>query len=223
MKIGDVLSALVLAGVALLLTVGRETYDAVYEFSPILVAAAKFAVLATLGEMIISRVVTGRYLRESFGIVPKAIIWGVLGIAIYFAFVIFEGGVTVLLFGGDAPTAAGLRVLHAFSISLFMNLIFAPVLMTTHRMTDHFIESKGGRFPVRELAPGEILAAIDWNRMWGFVLARTIPLFWIPAHTVTFLLPPEFRLVFAAGLSIALGLFLALARKPTQSTSARAS
>jgi hypothetical protein len=223
MKIGDVLSVLVLGAVALFLTLGRETYNAVYAFSPVLVAFAKFAILATLGEMIISRIVIGRYLRESFGLIPKALIWGILGIAIYFAFVIFEGGVTALLFGGDAPGAGGMRLVHAFSISVFMNLIFAPVLMTTHRMTDHFIESKGGRFPLRELSPGEVLAAIDWDRMWGFVLARTIPLFWIPAHTITFLLPEEFRLVFAAGLSVALGLFLALARKPGKSTPARAS
>ena len=44
-----------------------------------------------------------------------------------------------------------------------------------------------------------------------FVVGKTIPFFWIPAHTVTFLLPPEYRVFVAALLSIALGLILALA------------
>jgi len=46
--------------------------------------------------------------------------------------------------------------------------------------------------------------------MWNFIFKRTIPFFWIPAHTITFLLPPEFRVLFAALLGIALGLILAI-------------
>ena len=52
---------------------------------------------------------------------------------------------------------------------------------------------------------------VDWNRFMAFVVGKTIPFFWIPAHTVTFLLPPEYRVFVAALLSIALGLILALA------------
>ena len=44
--------------------------------------------------------------------------------------------------------------------------------------------------------------------MWGKVYKYTIPLFWIPAHTVTFLLPTEFRTLFAALLSVVLGLLM---------------
>jgi len=39
----------------------------------------------------------------------------------------------------------------------------------------------------------------------------TIPFFWIPAHTITFLLPGEYRILFAAVLGIVLGVFLAVA------------
>jgi len=57
-----------------------------------------------------------------------------------------------------------------------------------------------------------------------FVLLKTIPLFWIPAHTAVFLLPAEFRVVAAAFLSVALGGILAFAKKsrsgPTQAPSA---
>ncbi|GAB1473896.1 hypothetical protein MASR2M69_13370 [Bacteroidota bacterium] len=39
-----------------------------------------------------------------------------------------------------------------------------------------------------------------------FVVGKTIPLFWIPAHTITFLLPDTYKVIFAASLSIVLGL-----------------
>ena len=47
----------------------------------------------------------------------------------------------------------------------------------------------------------------------SFVLMKTIPIFWIPAHTITFLLPSEYRVLSAAFLSIALGAILAFAKK----------
>jgi hypothetical protein len=49
--------------------------------------------------------------------------------------------------------------------------------------------------------------------MWGFVFKKTIPFFWIPAHTITFLLPPDVQVLFAALLGIALGTILAVAGK----------
>lgn len=43
---------------------------------------------------------------------------------------------------------------------------------------------------------------------------KTIPLFWYPAHPVTFLLPSEMCVLFAALLGIVLGVILAIvARK----------
>ena len=222
MKLGDLFAVLLVACVVLFLTVGRTAYDAAYAFSPVLIAFAKFALLATFGETLVSRILTGHYLRPRFGLVPKAIIWGILGMFVYTAFVIFENGVTQLIYGGTVPGSVIGQVVRAFLISVFMNFVFAPVLMTIHQLTDLFIDKHHGRFPVRELRPGELLGMVDWNRMWSFLFARTIPLFWIPAHTITFLLPAEFRLIYAAGLSVMLGLFLALvrhrkpARPPTQ-------
>jgi len=49
----------------------------------------------------------------------------------------------------------------------------------------------------------------------NFVLLKTIPFFWIPAHTLTFLLPKEYRIVIAAFLSVVLGVILALDDKNT--------
>ena len=59
----------------------------------------------------------------------------------------------------------------------------------------------------------EVLDAADLKGFVTFVVCRTIPVFWIPAHTVTFMLPPEYRVLMAAMLSICLGAILGISRK----------
>jgi len=63
------------------------------------------------------------------------------------------------------------------------------------------------------VAVSEVIGRIDWRGFVSFVLFRTIPLFWIPAHTITFLLPPHYRVLMAALLSLALGGILAFAKR----------
>jgi hypothetical protein len=63
----------------------------------------------------------------------------------------------------------------------------------------------------------DVTSRIDWNGFVSFVVVKTIPFFWIPAHTITFLLPPEFRIIAAAFLSIALGIILSFAKKKSKS------
>jgi hypothetical protein len=57
----------------------------------------------------------------------------------------------------------------------------------------------------------EMFANINWNAQWGFVFKKTIPFFWYPAHTITFMLPSDQRVLFAAVLGIVLGVLLAVA------------
>lgn len=191
----------------------------------------KFALLSTLGESLGLRIRTGKYNYKGFGLIPRAIVWGFLGIGIKIAFVVFASGSPILLgkyFG--LPTAAesmrctdifaaaeaGLgwsRFLSAFTISALMNLIFAPVFMTFHKITDTHILNNGGsikRF-FTPIAFGKIFPSINWLVQWDFVFKRTIPLFWIPAHTITFLLPEQYQIVFAAFLGVILGVLLATA------------
>jgi hypothetical protein len=180
----------------------------------------KFALLATLGEIIALRIKTGNYNEPGFGIIPRMIVWGFLGLAINLAFNIFASGAPVFLaYMGlkDAPAAmngsfSGLKLLDAFTISTTMNLIFAPVMMTFHKITDIHIIANGGTVSglLKPIPFGPILKGINWDVMWNFIFKKTIPFFWIPAHTITFLLPPEFRVLFAALLGIALGLILAI-------------
>lgn len=106
-----------------------------------------------------------------------------------------------------------------------MNCIFAPVMMLLHRVIDIKIEACDGKlsaFISSTPSINELFQAVDWDKMWGFVFKKTIPLFWIPAHTITFLMPPEWRILFAAVLSVFLGILLAYAdnRDEEQLTSA---
>ena len=187
----------------------------------LITAFIKFAVLATFGEAVGLRIKEGVYNRKGFGLLPRAVVWGFLGITIKLAFVIFASGTPIFLeylgfkdagkiLSGELT---GLKVLVAFSVSVAMNLIYAPVMMTLHKITDLHIINKGGKLSSlsKKIQFAEIFKSINWDVQWHFVFKKTIPFFWIPAHTVTFLLPPDFRVLFAALLGIALGLILAVA------------
>ncbi|HDT11907.1 MAG TPA: hypothetical protein ENN58_04130 [bacterium] len=202
-----------------------EVYEAYSNFNAsngMIMSFIKFAVLATLGEVIGLRIKTGNYYRKGFGIVPRAIVWGLLGLGINAAFIIFSSGTPVFLaylgFDVSAETIkttafSGTKLFTAFSISLFLNLIFAPVFMTVHRITDVHIETTGGTLKgfFSPIPFGKHFKELNWEVQWNFVFKKTIPLFWIPAHTITFMLPQNYRVLFAAALGIVLGVFLAAA------------
>lgn len=56
--------------------------------------------------------------------------------------------------------------------------------------------------------PRQAVDSVDWGELIDFTLFKTIPLFWIPVNTVGFLLPQEYRIVFAAVLSLAFGILM---------------
>ena len=181
----------------------------------------KFALLATLGEVIGLRLKTGRYNTPGFGILPRAIVWGFLGLTIKLAFVIFTSGtLDFLKYMGMSDAAevfkggfSGGKLFIAFSISVFMNSIYAPVMMTLHKITDTHILTTGGSIKglFSPIDFKGILTNLNWDVQWNFVFKKTIPFFWYPAHTITFMLPPDFQVLFAALLGIALGIILAIA------------
>ena len=88
-----------------------------------------------------------------------------------------------------------------------------PVFMTLHKITDTQILQYEGKLTalIRPLPMGKILSSLNWNVQWGFVFKKTIPFFWIPAHTITFLLPGQYQVLFAALLGVALGIILSIA------------
>jgi hypothetical protein len=182
----------------------------------------KFAILSTFGECIGLRISSGVYNRKGFGILPRALVWGVLGMGISMAMTIFSTGIPAFMAAQGMDNAAAVmgmalswqKVLVAFCISVAMNVIFAPVFMTLHKITDTHITQTGGTlkgFFTNRFRMGDIMAGLNWQRQWSFVFKKTIPFFWFPAHTITFLLPGDLRVLFAALLGVVLGILLAIA------------
>ena len=183
----------------------------------------KFAILSTMGEMIGSRISCGVYCHKTFGLIPKMVVWGFLGMGINMSMIIFSKGVPLFLEYMGMDDASSLlngafcldKVIVALAISVAMNTIFAPVFMTFHKVTDiHIAEHQGSMLALCTPIPmARILGKLNWNAQWGFVFKKTIPLFWYPAHTITFLLPQDSRVLFAALLGVVLGVLLAVASK----------
>ncbi len=219
MRKGDGIWILALAAVVASLSVpaSHRAFVQVTAAHPFLIGFAKFFLLATMGELLALRIVTGAWKAPS-ALAQRAVIWGFLGMAIVLVFSIFGAGVADALKKGLLPGGDS-RLAFAFAVSAIMNLTFAPAMMLTHRMTDTWLDLRG-ETPGTVPSLAAVVARIDWKGFVGFVLFRTIPFFWIPAHTLTFLLPPEYRVLAAAFLSIALGALLAFAKK--RSAQARA-
>lgn len=169
----------------------------------------KFTILATMGDLLAYRLVTSEWKIRN-GFLFRAFIWGFLGMVIVLIFNIFGTGVATAMEIGILP-GAGYTIAFAFFTSTIMNLVFAPTMMGFHRITDTYADLKfiEGR---RNLQLNQVLDEIDWNNFVSFVVLKTIPAFWIPAHTITFLLPSEYRVLMAAFLSIALGAILSFAK-----------
>ncbi len=236
MKKGDWILIACVAVVAALFAVPQthaaEGFNWATANHPYIMAFFKFAILATLGEMLALRIREGVYNKKGFGVLPRMIVWGFLGMAIAMAMVIFKSGTPVFLgsvadaltgHGGHAAAYAAVfkaseltwgKLGIAFAVSVLMNSIFAPVMMTFHKCTDIHITENGGTVAglFRPIKMREIFREkINWDVQWNVVIKKTIPLFWFPAHTITFILPQNLQVLFAALLGVALGLILALA------------
>lgn len=198
-----------------------DFYSSFNKAHGMIMSFVKFAILATLGEVIGLRIRAGVYNKKGFGILPRAIVWGFLGLTIKISFVIFAVGTPAFLeyLGVNGVVQAmhqgfsSTKLLGAFSISTALNLIYAPVMMTLHKIMDtHILNNKGtisGLFsPIKF---GEIMINLDWSTQWNFIFKKTIPFFWIPAQTITFMLPEEYQILFAALLGVVLGVILAFA------------
>jgi len=198
-----------------------EAYEQFNKAHGMITSFIKFGVLATLGEVIGLRISQGVYNKKGFGILPRAIVWGCLGLAIKMAFMVFIIGTPQFLqYMGLEGAAAAMKgdltitkVLVAFSISVALNTIFAPIMMTFHKITDAHITKNGGTLSgfFTPIKFAEMFKTINWDIQWGFVFKKTIPFFWFPAHTITFLLPADYQVLFAALLGVVLGILLAFA------------
>lgn len=168
----------------------------------------KVGVLATFGEMIKTRGRTGSYRTPQ--LLPKFLVWGLYGMIFTLTFALFAKGVAgisgtpVWPFRGEGRFWETL--VFAFSTSLWLNLIFCYPMMLSHEWCNFCIREKrltGGSAFLHQLDP----------HTWGSYLPKTILFFWVPAHTLTFCLPPSYRILMSAFLSLALGFILTLSSK----------
>lgn len=217
MKKGDYIwgGIILLIGIILLVEKTRDAFILFTDSYKLLGGFIKFAILSTMGEMLAQRLESKEWKFQSY-FFTRVIIWGIIGVVITLMFTIFDAGVTrvleiKLLPGGES------KFVFAFFTSAVMNLTFAPTFMFTHKITDTYLDMKYEG--IKDISIKSIATRIDLNRFLSFVIGKTIPLFWIPAHTITFLIPGEYRVLFAASLSIALGVLLAIGNsKPVVKT-----
>ncbi len=187
----------------------REWFKSISNTNPFIMGFIKFAFLATVGEILALRLAKKEWdLPIKAGI--KFLIWGVIGLWITYMMKTFGLAVGGLMKNGLLPNPATpwLNVfLKALFISMTMNLSFAPTFMAIHKCSDKYLElkSKG-----EDTSVPSVIKSIDWVGFVKFTLFKTVPLFWIPAHTITFMLPAEYQVIVAASLSIALGIILSL-------------
>ncbi len=156
---------------------------------PILTAMLQFAVLGTLGDAV-SHWIVKRKLFTPYDfktLILKIIEWSILAVMIKYAFIGFQGFVDSLINQSYLPQLSGIG--RSFVVSALMNLQFGSLLVIMHRLMDNLI---AGNQNWKNLDKG------FYSLLW----------FWIPAHTITFILPKEFQIGLAALWSLALGIIL---------------
>ncbi len=164
--------------------------------NPLLSAAIQFAILGTLGEVLSFCIRKKRFglpcnLWQLF---QKVIAWALLGIIIKYGFVGMKGLTQALLDHHLLPQLFATGIGWAFAVSVLTNIFFGPQMMFFHRLEDNAI-------------------MWDWNFKGLTTAWWTLLWFWIPAHTVTFSLPPDWQIGLAALWSVVLGLILGLTKR----------
>ena len=210
--VGGILSLIVIAlfAAVLIIPASREVFKKLSSEHPYIMGFIKFALLATIGEILALRIRSGAWRLPCY-VGWRMLIWGAIGVAITFMMKTYSYGVAGLMDAKLLPGQGegfGSRLLKAFYTAAVMNLTFGPTFMATHKCTDKYLELRHAG--IKKPGLKGVVNGVDWHSFVSFTLFKTIPLFWIPAHTLTFLLPAEYQVIAAAALSIALGLILSL-------------
>ncbi|MBV7276090.1 hypothetical protein I6U48_24680 [Clostridium sp. PL3] len=191
----------------------RAVFIGVTDAHPYMGGFFKFCILATMGDLLGIRILKSEWIIPK-GVVFKAMVWGILGMMITLVFTVFAGGTVVAQTAGRLPFA-GSKLAQAFFGSAIMNLTFGPMMYIYHKFGDLFIdlryEKKGKNITIKDFVD-----RVDWYTMVSFSWLKTCTLVWIPCHTAVFLLPPQYRVLASAFLSILLGILVAISKKGSQ-------
>jgi hypothetical protein len=211
MKKGDFIWGVVLLIWILILVipVTRTSFINYTEIHPYIAGFVKFAILATMGDLLGMRMINKTWVIPD-GLLIKVIIWGVIGMMITLVYTVYMGGVAVAQSTDKLPWE-GSVIAQALFGSIIMNVTFGPMMMTFHRFTNMFIDLRCQRSR-GQVSLSDLVDKNDWHSLVEFAWVKTCIFFWIPVHTLVFLLPGEYRVLVSAFLSIALGLLLAASK-----------
>ncbi len=206
-----IIGVFALFAAVLIIPVTRKIFEDWSNKQPYIMGFLKFALLATAGELIAIRMSGGEFKKPPY-IIARLIIWGLIGIWITYMMKMFFIGSGALMEAGLLPGKSldtksfWYMLIRAFATSATMNLTFGPTFMAVHKCSDTYLalRAKLGRGP----SLAEIIDGVDWKKFVSFTIFKTVPIFWIPAHTLTFLLPTAYQVMLAALLSVALGIIL---------------
>ena len=200
-KLIDLLAAIYLAAVLGAIYFNLETFIHLTTTFPLQMGFIKLALLATFGEFLKLRRKTGEWDFSDW--VPKGVVWGFYGVWFAIVFPLMAAGTIAIIEKGLWPDFGWMFT--AFSISLFMNVLalYAWPMMVSHEYFNTVIKQR------KLISLSEFGEKLDKKFWFGFI-PITVIVFWVPAHTITFMLPEEFRVLMAALLSIALGFILTM-------------
>ena len=203
----------------LIIPASREVFESLSADHPYIMGFIKFALLATAGELIAIKMASGKFSKPVY-LTARIIIWGLIGVWITYMMKIYFLGSGAMMAAGLLPgghletTGFGYKLIRAFATAATMNLTFGPTFMAVHKCSDTYLALRAQNGKGVKL--GQVIDAVDWKRFVSFTLFKTVPIFWIPAHTLTFLLPSEYQVMLAALLSVALGIILNFRKKTTK-------
>ncbi len=166
-----------------------DSYIEFVKSYPLISAMLQFSVLGTVGDLI------AKCLQKEVFFMPysmrilllKMLEWALLALCIKYAFVGFQGFVDGLLLHGMIPDLGVFG--RAFAVSLCMNLQFGLLLVILHRYLDNLIAREN-----------------NWGNLDKGM--KSLVWFWIPAHTITFMLDKPYQIGLAALWSVVLGVIL---------------
>jgi hypothetical protein len=212
MKKGNYLWGIALLAwiVILVVPASRTAFMSVTDAHPYIMGFIKFAILATMGDLLGIRVLKGEWVIPK-GLYYRAAVWGIIGLMVTLVFTVFMGGTATAQAAGRLPFK-GSALATAFFGSTIMNVTFGPMMMAFHRFTDMYIDSMYEKNSSK-ITISELVDRNEWHSLVEFSWLKACPYFWIPAHTIVFLLPGQYRVLVSAFLSIALGLLLAISKK----------
>ena len=172
-----------------------NTYVAWVTAHPLFSAAVQFAILGTIGEIISHTLRHGRFTLPGRGwqIAGKIAAWAILGLFVKYGFAGIRGFTQALFDHHLLPAFVENGIGRAVALSVCLNMFTGPQVMFLHRLEDNLIMGRR-----------------DFAGMAGAL--HTLYWFWVPAHTITFLLPVPYQIGLAAAWSLVLGVIMGLTR-----------